>query len=146
MTRTWTAQERRAYLNSAQRAYYKRNKALVIERNRIYRQDPIKRERIRLWYAANRRKIRAEFVMAYGGRCTCCGESEADFLTLEHSNKDGMKHRQEFKGIGYLYDLRRRGWPKDGYTILCYNCNCVTKNGRICPHRRLKEKINGDGY
>ena len=30
--------------------------------------------------------------------------------------------------------LRRRGWPKDGYTLLCWNCNAMTRFGRTCPH------------
>jgi hypothetical protein len=31
-------------------------------------------------------------------------------------------------------DLRRRGWPQDGYTLLCWNCNAMTRGGKTCPH------------
>lgn len=31
-------------------------------------------------------------------------------------------------------DLRRRGWPQEGYRLLCWNCNAMTRYGRTCPH------------
>lgn len=79
-------------------------------------------------------KIREEMLKAYGEKCTCCGETNRGFLTLDHVNNNGKLHRLAFKS-GTLLDLRRRGWPKDGYTILCYNCNLGrARNKHICPH------------
>lgn len=70
---------------------------------------------------------------AYGRKCVCCGETEEAFLTLEHVNRDGAAHRRQVQGAIY-WDLKRRGWPKDGYTVLCMNCNWARRNGDPCPH------------
>ncbi len=55
-------------------------------------------------------------------------------------NGDGKAHRLQFgergNSDGVVRDLKRRGWPKDGYTILCFNCNMgKAVNGGICPHQ-----------
>lgn len=87
------------------------------------------------------RALRAEMLAAYGGRCTCCGESEPRFLTLEHTRHDGRQHRATRGGSDGIYrDLKQRGWPKDGYTLLCWNCNMATAYGQSCPH---KERAKG---
>lgn len=83
------------------------------------------------------RALKAEFISAYGGECSCCGESEPRFLTLEHVNGDGSLHKKLVAKNTYaLYrDLKKRSWPKDGYSILCFNCNLATSHGEECPHR-----------
>jgi hypothetical protein len=63
---------------------------------------------------------------------------EEAFLTIEHLNRDGAEHRRQLNsggGSSVWRDLRRRGWPKDGYTILCWNCNLATRFGELCPHK-----------
>jgi hypothetical protein len=103
---------------------------------RRYDQDPeIARRQARESHARNRKRIRDEMVEAYGGRCTClcCPETNPAFLTLEHINGDGKEHRAQVGSHTYA-DLRRRGWPKEGYTLLCWNCNAMTRGGRTCPH------------
>ncbi len=90
-----------------------------------------------------RARLRAEFLEEYGGKCTCCGEMEPAFLCLEHTQNDGAQHRAQFSKRGarggsstqLLEDLKRRGWPKDGYTILCYNCNNAKAKYGQCPHQ-----------
>lgn len=34
----------------------------------------------------------------YGAKCSCCGETEVCFLTIEHLENDGMAHRKKFNG------------------------------------------------
>lgn len=110
---------------------------------RAYKKNPQKmRERARV----NREKLREEMLAAYGGKCTCCGEKEKAFLTLEHKKRDGKAHRMRLSGgrnnswsqAVYL-DLKRRGWPKRDYTILCFNCNHAEWKLGMCPHRRRKK-------
>lgn len=74
-------------------------------------------------------------IEAYGGRCACrnCPETNTAFLTLEHVNGDGAEHRAKVGSHTYA-DLRRKGWPQDGYTLLCWNCNALKRYGRTCPH------------
>jgi hypothetical protein len=95
------------------------------------------RERERQKARRSRQKLRAEMVAAYGGKCSCCGEDRLDFLTLEHVNRDGKQHRASIRtggGNAIWLDLKRRGWPRDGFTILCWNCHMATAWGHTCPH------------
>lgn len=85
---------------------------------------------------SNYRKIRIEVLSAYGGKCTCCGEAETRFLTVDHVNNDGASRRRNSKEIGtsFYLRLRREGYPLT-YQVLCYNCNCGRAlNGGVCPH------------
>jgi len=84
-----------------------------------------------------RKRNRDELIEAYGGQCACanCPETNSAFLTLEHINGGGKQHRAVVGRHAYA-DLRRRGWPKEGYTLLCWNCNAMTRFGRICPHEQ----------
>ena len=80
--------------------------------------------------------LRKEFIIAYGGKCVCCGESHHDMLTIEHKLGDGAKDRKQWQGRGdnLLVRLRRQGWPKDRITLLCWNCNRATRDQPVCPH------------
>lgn len=101
-----------------------------------YDQDPeTARRQSRESQARTRKRLRDELIAAYGGRCVCtnCPEGNPAFLTLEHIGGTGKAHRQEVGRHAYA-DLRRRGWPQEGYTLLCWNCNAMTRNGRTCPH------------
>ena len=84
------------------------------------------------------KKLRLEVYTAYGNKCACppCGESITKFLTLDHVNNDGYKHRKE------LHDNSRAiyVWAKENsypptLQILCSNCNLgKMRNLGICPH------------
>jgi hypothetical protein len=87
-----------------------------------------------------RRRHKMTLIKGYGGKCTCCGETILEFLTLEHKNKDGKIHRKT-KGclgsMGTYRDIIRRGFPNE-CTILCMNCNYAERYGHKCPHKALK--------
>lgn len=89
-------------------------------------------------YQAYRKNLRRKAVAAYGGKCVCCGESHPAFLTIDHINGGGTKHRAEIgKGNATYKLLRRQGYP-EGYQILCWNCNCgKSANGGVCPHKEV---------
>lgn len=89
----------------------------------------------------HRQKLRADVIAIYGGKCYCCGEEEPSFLTLDHTNGNGAEHRRAItgrsrQGAGYPFYawLRRNGYPKDGYGILCMNCNSARGWFGGCPH------------
>lgn len=83
-----------------------------------------------------RRKLWQEAFLVYGSSCSCCGETEPIFLTLDHVANDGAAVR---KRIGpqvnqILTDLKQRGWPPE-VRIMCFNCNSGRhRNGGECPH------------
>lgn len=73
----------------------------------------------------------------YGGyRCVCCGETEKLFLTLDHVNDDGARHREEIGSAGLYRWIKRHGYPP-GFQVMCQNCNRGKwMNGGICPHQQ----------
>jgi hypothetical protein len=116
------------------RQYYKdnREKALAHSARRRSEKGPELVQKTKDW----RRQLKAEMFEAYGEKCSCCGETEPRFLTLEHTRRDGAQHRLSLGGQTMVYtDLRKRGWPREGYTLLCWNCNCATRTGEPCPHQ-----------
>lgn len=90
------------------------------------------------WRVLN--KLWDGFLNAYGNKCTCCGEDNKLFLTVEHLNGDGKTHRQRLGGLSIekmLRDIRDQGYP-DKYTVLCFNCNLgKSRNKGICPHVQI---------
>ena len=101
-----------------------------------YWDDPEKyRAEAKAAQARSRKRVRDQMVDAYGGKCACprCPETNPAFLTLEHVDRSGKQHRAEVGSHTYA-DLRRRGWPQEGFTLLCWNCNAMTRFGKPCPH------------
>ena len=73
----------------------------------------------------------------YGKECVCCGEDEVMFLTMDHIDGGGEKHRKEIgrKIYNWLY---RNNFP-EGFQVLCMNCNWGKYlNGGSCPHKQKK--------
>lgn len=111
-------------------------------------QHPEKRKEIeKRWYENNKEqkaneqrarllKYKALVVEAYGGKCSCCGEKEVGFLTVEHLKKNGNAHRK-VSGNFYHYLVRNNFPDKEILSILCMNCNWIERNGRTCPHRTV---------
>lgn len=81
---------------------------------------------------------REAILNAYGNKCTCCGEDNPLFLTVDHVNSDGHIERKsgKYTNGSQFYDyIVKQGFPKD-YQLLCYNCNMGrARNNGICPHQ-----------
>ena len=71
-------------------------------------------------------------------RCACCGESQRDFLTIDHVDGNAYKTSEALgipRGGSELYRwLVRRGFPP-GYAVLCMNCNVSKGKHGICAHK-----------
>lgn len=82
-------------------------------------------------------KAKIEMIKAYGGKCVCCNETHRRFLTIDHTSEIGYKHRKSIKRYGSTFYawLRKQGYPKDKYRLLCMNCNFATRLGDVCPHQ-----------
>ncbi len=84
-------------------------------------------------------KIRRKVIDYYSNgtnKCACCGESQFEFLVIDHTHGGGGKHRKEHKLSGstrLAYWLQREGFP-DGFRILCHNCNMCLGAYGYCPH------------
>jgi len=118
------------------KAYYKRNKAKYkVDRRAYYKAN---RKEKRANGKAYRLAQRLQVMEAYGKICQCCGEANLAFLTIDHINNDGAKHRRTLRaGGGSLCSwLIKHSFPS-GYQVLCYNCNCGRSRtpDRRCPHK-----------
>lgn len=85
------------------------------------------------------KRIREQAIKAYDGKCACCGESDMRFLTIDHINGGGNKHRRLLRnghhGGQTIYRFLINGGFPTGFQVLCYNCNCGKQyNSGICPH------------
>jgi 5-methylcytosine-specific restriction endonuclease McrA len=128
----------------------KKNKDYVNKYSRELRRKQIENEgksRNSLASKLNRQRNKKEVIEKMGGKCTCCGETEIDFLTMDHVNNDGAQHRRDAKigkrGGGDIWRyVRDNNYPPD-FQILCFNCNYSKfLGGGTCAHKRIKEKDN----
>ncbi len=85
-----------------------------------------------------------EFITAYGGVCECCGEVEWTFLTVDHMTLGSRRPHKSRGTLSMLYNLRRRGWPREEYKLHCFNCNLGRERlpNRTCAHK--KEVTHGE--
>lgn len=103
------------------------------ETMRVYREA--NKAKLRFQEAELRDKLRIEMVQAYGGKCLHCREDDPIVLTLDHINDDPAPEYADCgksaRGGHALYDkLRRQGWPKDRFQLLCFNCNMRKEHQR----------------
>jgi len=89
-----------------------------------------------------RRKLRADALAAYGGKCACCGEATTEFLAIDHINGGGRKHRKAIHAPMELW-LRNQGYPEE-FRLLCHNCNFSAGFYGYCPHQRAYAAWNGE--
>jgi hypothetical protein len=89
-----------------------------------------------------RQKLRKEVLDHYGGVCACCGESQLEFLALDHKNGGGTKHRTELgiRGQAMWSWVKREGFP-ELFQVLCHNCNQAKGYYGSCPHGKSTEAI-----
>lgn len=77
--------------------------------------------------------------------CNCCGETEIKFLSIDHINGGGTKHRQKLQksptkpagGSVICAWIIKNNFPS-GFQILCHNCNQAKGFYNICPHQMNK--------
>jgi hypothetical protein len=135
------------------RKHYQKNKDEINRKRREANKSPgfkeKRREENRRWRENNREKLSIKNKIYcrnydikckklvfehYGNKCDYCGEQEEIFLTIDHIDGGGEKHR---KKIGRKINrwLVSRKFPK-GFQTLCFNCNWGKHiNGGICPHK-----------
>lgn len=90
-----------------------------------------------------RRRYKLEFLKVYSNnspKCSCCGETNVAFLTIDHINGGGHKdvdsNGRQITGNRLYHKLKRLGFPQ-GYQVLCYNCNCAKHYNKECPHKTM---------
>lgn len=101
---------------------------------------PTCRDRTKAWDRDKLQKLRTQFLQMYGGACTCCGEENRPFLTLDHVRSDGAQDRRK-RGVYAIYRRAVKTYDPTTHQILCFNCNCGrAQNGGICPHQEAQNE------
>lgn len=80
-----------------------------------------------------KKRRRLSVIHAYGGKCNCCGEDTWQFLSLDHVNNDGAKHRKKI-GQSQIYKWAEDNDYPNTLQLLCYNCNMAKGFYGVCPH------------
>jgi len=86
-----------------------------------------------------RDKIINKVLDHYGRICSCCGETNILFLTMDHLDGNGQNHRINSDIYRTLYtEFQKTGNWNTRISVVCYNCNCGKwRNGGICPHKNI---------
>lgn len=103
-----------------------------VRSNQRRRNSPEIREKERLAYVKEKMRIISHYSNE-NMNCSCCKESNIEFLTVDHINGGGHKHRKEIKN---LYSWLKRNHYPDGFRILCMNCNFALGKFGYCPHNK----------
>jgi ribosomal protein L44E len=114
---------------------YHANPEPVREKRKKVNRDPAEYARHVAGVTARSRRIKAEVFAYYGTCCTCCGESNPGFLTIDHINGCTREERKEH-GLGSRFYrwLKKNGFP-EGFRTQCFNCNIGRSHlDGICPH------------
>lgn len=119
-----------------------RRECKLCSRKRIKSHRDKDPERRKGWARAWHHRLRLQCLLHYSRgtlKCACCGEGMVDFLTIDHVNNDGCKHRKTIGGASNICAwLKRNGFP-NGFQVLCFNCNSAKGAYGVCPHQRPPE-------
>lgn len=125
--------------NAKNREWYQKNKERERAKQSTYRKTnkDLVNAATRIWQKNHIKQLRREMIEAYGGKCSCCGETEAIFMQLDHINNDGSIERRKYGNhVVEWQELKKRNWPKDRHQLLCANCNYGKRmNNGVCPHK-----------
>jgi esterase/lipase len=149
-------QKNREEKNQYMKDYYKNNpeqRKKFLERTKKWRKEnpgklKIQRDKYNekakdlksLWAFNKARRNKIKIINAYGGVCSCCGEDTIEFLSIDHINNDGAKHRKELKILKTTFYqwIINNNYPK-GFQVLCMNCNTAKGYYGQCPHQIAKD-------
>lgn len=104
------------------------------------------KERIQLRNAERFSRLTVSIKNFLGGKCSCCGISEFEFLTIDHVKNDGAQDRKSGKSYYKILKLMKSFTPRSEvektYQLLCMNCN-LSKHfgGGKCIHERRPRMI-----
>ena len=111
---------------------YKDNKRM--RRKKMTDEEKENRNKHQREVNAENRRLALE---GYGNKCECCGETQYEFLCIDHINGDGSEHRKEIGGGSRIYWwLIKNNFP-EGFRVLCYNCNMSYGFYNYCPHQKV---------
>jgi hypothetical protein len=116
--------------------YYKTHKKEMYANASKYRNK--NREKWNEYMKTYWQDVRKKFFEMYGNKCSCCGETELKFLSLDHVQNNGNDLRKKNgKGFGEYVTATKKYGPET-YQVLCFNCNLgKNRNNGKCPHKDI---------
>ena len=130
-------------LKQYQLEYRRRYRDKISEKRRKYRHE--NKEKIKLQKKESRiRNLSKNRVLSYysGGNpiCSCCGETELIFLTLDHvDERKKSGHSRELSGEKLYRWAEKNNFPQI-FKVLCFNCNYIKYLDGICLHKQDNHK------
>lgn len=116
------------------RLWHIKNKERRKEYNKKYKADNY--EKVLATKRARCQAIRIEVLTIYSKgipKCACCGETENQFLSIDHING---RTKEEKKRMGYnLYSFLKKNPIDPNLQVLCHNCNLAKGFYGQCPHK-----------
>jgi hypothetical protein len=138
---------RKEFLKKENNRYRKHRRRILKQRRLRYRTDKEHAEKNRQTCRLRNRKLKAEVISAYGGKCTCCSETLMEFLTIDHIGGGGRKHIYSVGGPAKFYGWLKANKFPDGFRVLCFNCNSAIGFYGYCPHQKKTQwsqvELNG---
>jgi hypothetical protein len=127
--------------SAKQNEYYRERRRLNPEPHRAYnRKSYAKNREGRLTHTkAYHNEVKRQVMHHYSSgsmACKCCGVTGLPFLSIDHIDGGGRKHRENIgigTGIRFYFWLRREKYPP-GFQVLCHNCNQGKRAHGRCPH------------
>ena len=146
--RKWYRKNRESALKSSKKWYQKNKKRMALWKKkyraenivRLLRREKERYDKNKTVFLENRKKLFRErrelIVKSYGGKCVCCGESNFEFLALDHVNGGGRQDRIKNGPVNQeYYQIIKKNYPKK-YRLLCHNCNQSLGYYKYCPHNK----------
>jgi hypothetical protein len=136
-----------------QRIYYRANRERLVRSTKRWQarnRSQYLRKRREYEFAKIKRIVPLVIGHYSGGTftCACCGQSERDFLTIDHVDGGANKISRELaipRGGSELYRwLARNNFPS-GFAVLCANCNSSKGKHGMCVHKQVKPDGIGSG-
>ena len=121
------------------RIFYRKYKKIILKKHFEWREKH--KEELKNYNKDAYKQIREKVFSYYGKKCACCGESEMEFLGIDHINGGGARHKKNVgHGVQFIKWIIKNNFPDD-LQILCHNCNVAKSNKKefICPHKRKLE-------
>ena len=148
----WRSKNRKK-IRAYARDYYRENRDRLLEQQRTRGAQPEYRKQKKEVRERRYHRARITVLRMYGGekpRCACCGESQYEFLSIDHivpgvgyyRNGNGVKQA----GENLYTHLVKQPIQPDLYQVLCHNCNLGKRTGNHCPHAGARFETIGEWW
>ena len=135
----------REYAREQNRLYYHRHPEKVklsVKQSRAKRPEYYREQKRRnvVRFRERSKRLVLDYYSHGTYACTCCNERERDFLTIDHIDGSGGKHRTVLFGTRYAGGSRFYAWLvrnhfPPGFQVLCMNCNFSKGKHGQCAHK-----------